>query len=69
MKKFQAEDVYCINILMLLKILKISFWFQKYDSYMKSGKFDKNEGNEILINLNFVDVRIRKTQTERSIYK
>ena len=69
MKKFQAEDVHCINILMLLKILKISFWFQKYDSHMKSGKFDKNEGNEILINLNFVDVRIRKTQIERSIYK
>ena len=69
MKKFQAEDVHCINILMLLKILKISFWFQKYDSHTKSGKFDKNEGNEILINLNFVDVRIRKTQIERSIYK
>ena len=53
---------------MLLKILKIYFWFQRYDSYMKSGKFVEDEGNEILINLNFVDVRISKTQTERSIY-
>lgn len=35
---------------------------------MKSGKFVENEGNEILINLNLVDVRISKTQTERSIY-
>ena len=35
---------------------------------MKSGKSVENEGNEILINLNLVDVRISKTQTERSIY-